>query len=405
MNFIIDGEIDEKVSQEFMSNVLNLEEGETIDITISSEGGCVIDGNVIVSKIRELSKQGHKTTAHVVSIAASMASVIACACDSLILDSNAFLMIHQVWATVAGNADDLRKEADTLDLFTKSLISIYRTKFDLTDDEIMSLLKDETWILGEQAKQYGLNCTVNDVGEDLDVAAKLVDFKKKFNRVIKNMKSDTPMEKEEIKEETSQEKEVVEQEETTVEQPEEVKDPMAEEEFMEPEEETKEEQEQQEPLEENKDEEDEDVEALKKKCAELEEEVEKLRKELEEPTDKRVSGMQAKMQLKINDCEHKYKDLIEVKDKEIKLRDEELESIKAEATSLKSKLDESMKNCEDLASALRNKDSALESLNARVLSPAETPTKKTWRDLEGKEFFDYLKKNNNIIKITKQPNK
>lgn len=115
--------------------------------------------------------------------------------------------------------------------------------------------------------------------------------------------------------------------------------------------------------------------------------------------------MQAKMQLKINDCEHKYKDLIEVKDKEIKLREKELASIKAEATSLKSKLDESMKNCEDLASALRDKDSALESLNARVLSPAETLAKKTWRDLEGKEFFDYLKNNNNIIKISKIPNK
>lgn len=148
MRFVIDGEITSATVRDFMASASELEEGEDIELKLTSEGGSVVYGNIIVSKLRELSRQGHRSTAHVVSIAASMASVIACACDKLILDSNAFLMIHQVWTTVAGNADDLRKEANTLDLFTKSLISVYRTKFDKTDDELLAMLKDETWILG-----------------------------------------------------------------------------------------------------------------------------------------------------------------------------------------------------------------------------------------------------------------
>ena len=359
MRFVIDGEITSATVRDFMAIASELEEGEGIELKLTSEGGSVVDGNIIVSKLRELSRQGHRSTAHVVSIAASMASVIACACDQLILDSNAFLMVHQVWTTVAGNADELRKEANTLDLFTKSLISVYRTKFDKTDDELLAMLKDETWILGEQAAEYGLKCLVNDVGEDLEIAAKLVDFKKRFNNMRKDIESvHMEIKEEEMKKEETAVEQVTE---TTTSEEALPSDPPATEEPVE----TKPTYEELEKL----------VEELKKRVEELESAASAEKNVTEDECQKRVSGMQARMQLKINDCEHKYKDLIEVKDKEIKLREKELESVKAEATSLKSKLDESMKNCEDLASALRNKDSALESLNARVLSiPESLPT-------------------------------
>ena len=359
MRFVIDGEITSATVRDFMASASELEEGEGIELKLTSEGGSVVDGNIIVSKLRELSRQGHRSTAHVVSIAASMASVIACACDQLILDSNAFLMVHQVWTTVAGNADELRKEANTLDLFTKSLISVYRTKFDKTDDELLAMLKDETWILGEQAAEYGLKCLVNDVGEDLEIAAKLVDFKKRFNNMRKDIESvHMEIKEEEMKKEETAVEQVTE---TTTSEEALPSDPPATEEPAE----TKPTYEELEKL----------VEELKKRVEELESAASAEKNVTEDECQKRVSGMQARMQLKINDCEHKYKDLIEVKDKEIKLREKELESVKAEATSLKSKLDESMKNCEDLASALRNKDSALESLNARVLSiPESLPT-------------------------------
>lgn len=140
MKIVIDSEITEETAAAFCEQIKDIAEGEPLKLEISSEGGSVTAGNVIVSKIRELSKTGHQTTAHVISLAASMASVIACACDNLVIDSNAFLMIHCVWSCVQGNAEQLRKEADTLDLFTKSLIAVYRSKFDKTDDEIMAYL-------------------------------------------------------------------------------------------------------------------------------------------------------------------------------------------------------------------------------------------------------------------------
>jgi ATP-dependent protease ClpP protease subunit len=58
--------------------------------------------------IKQASANGHKSTAHVIGIAASMASAIACACDELKMDSNAFMMIHNPWSYAMGDATDMR---------------------------------------------------------------------------------------------------------------------------------------------------------------------------------------------------------------------------------------------------------------------------------------------------------
>lgn len=350
MKITIDSEITEETSAEFCGAVKELRDGEPLEIEISSEGGSVTAGNVIVSKIRELACNGHRTTAHVVSLAASMASVIACACDELIVDSNSLIMIHCVWSCVQGNADQLRKEADTLDLFTKSLIAVYRSKFDRTDDEIMEMLKAETWILGEQAGNYGLKCTVNDVGSEIRIAAK-IDLKK-----FKNLPEILNMEQEEKKPEEILENAGEPKEETTVEETVEETKPTYEE--------------------------------LEKKIEELEKQLAECRKEEEEETvtkdecEKRVSGMQAKMQKHVNDLSN-----------QLTAKDAELISAKAEITSLASELEKAKSELSETASALADKENALATLNAGVNRPAEQKFDPNgWRNLKGQAFWDFLKK-------------
>lgn len=281
MKIVIDSEITEETAVSFCEQIQDIAEGEQLELEISSEGGSVTAGNIIVSKIRDLSKSGHATTAHVVSLAASMASVIACACDNLVIDSNALLMIHCVWSCVQGNAEQLRKEADTLDLFTKSLISVYRSKFDKTDDEIMAYLQAETWILGEQAHEYGLKCSVNDVGAEIRIAAK-IDLTK-----FKNLPKVFNMEKEEKKPEEILEEENKESIEETLEEVE---------------------KEQTEEVEEQTEETKPTYEELEQKIKELEEQLAECQKKTEDEEtvskaecEKRVSGMQASMQKQVND--------------------------------------------------------------------------------------------------------
>ena len=377
MKITIDSEITEQTSFDFIQQTSQLADGESLEVEITSEGGSVTSGNVIVSKLRELSKSGHKTTAHVVSIAASMASVIACACDELIVDSNAFLMIHCVWTCVQGNANELRKEADTLDLFTKSLISVYRTKFNKTDDEIMSMLESETWILGEQAKDYGLNCIVNDIGSEIRIAAKCDLSKFKNLPKVFNMENEEkkPEQVEETKELEEENKEKVEEALEEVEKTEETEEP-----------------EEQKPT----------YEELEQKIQELEEKIRELEKPEEEETQeqpeeetvtasecqKRVSGMQAKMQLHVNDLMG-----------QLKAKDKELTDAKAKVISLTSELESKAKELSEKASALAEKENALAMLNAGVNKMPTKSQPSGWGSLEGKEFFDYLKKNNGILTI------
>lgn len=93
---------------------------------------------------------------------------------------------------------------------------------------------------------------------------------------------------------------------------------------------------------------------------------------------------------------------------QLKAKEDELISARAEITSIQSKLEEATKNCEglnakvdELTSALNAKTKALDALNANVNEQATTVSvaSKSWRELEGKDFFNYLKTHKNIIKV------
>lgn len=352
--------------QDIKDFIDGLKPNEEITLEITSFGGSCTAGNAIVGLLKKAEKEGHETTAHVMSIAASMASVIACSCKNLVIDSNGFLMIHLPYSCVEGNYVSLRKEADTLELFAKSLVAVYRTKFDLTDDEIMKMLEAETWIPGSEAAAYGLKCVVIDIEGETKIAASLNKCKYKLKNIPKGFKM--PEEKEETTMIVENPAEKIEQ---TVEEIEETA----------------------ERIEENATEQAvgpaPTVEELMKKVKELEERLAQYEKNGEEAVTKeecerRVSGMQAKMQLQINDFAN-----------QLKVRDEELAKAKADAISLEAELEKTTGELSKTASALVEKENALAKLNAGVNSPCETVN---WRNLKGKEFWDFLKKHPEITK-------
>ena len=369
-----------------------LTENEDIEIEITSFGGSCTAGNAMVSMLRSASANGHRTIAHVVSIAASMASVVACACDELIIDSNAFMMIHLPYTCVEGNYEQIRKEADTLELFTKSLVSVYRSKFNLTDEDIIALLQAETWILGADAETYGLKCTINKVDGELKVAASCKYGYKNIPRGLKKMEEKTIEEIEKtgdevletLKEEVVIKEEPVEPVEQVEKKVEEVEEPI---------EEPKKEEDEDEVL--NKDEVLEKLAECEKKIEELTKENDELKcklAEMETPEEekvtkkeceKRVSGMQASMQKQIN--EHLN---------QLKAKDEEIRIVKSELSSLNSKLEEATKELAEKSSALVEKENALAMLNAGVNAPCEElPTMKDGlaKCATPKDKVDFLK--------------
>jgi len=136
-----------------------------IDLHINSPGGEVFDGITIYNLIKQ---HPANVTAHIDGLAASIASVIALAGDTVIMAENALFMIHNPWGFAMGDATEMRKTADLLDKIGGSLVTAYASKSGKPDDEISALMDSETWMTAQEAKDAGF---IDEISEQMDLAA------------------------------------------------------------------------------------------------------------------------------------------------------------------------------------------------------------------------------------------
>ena len=349
---IVDTEADrytpEAVCPAMVSDFIKgLEPNEPIELEVTSYGGSVPAGLAIANMLKMASAEGHKTMAHVIGIAASMASAIACACDTLRIDSNAFLMVHLPYTYSVGNAEEFRKEAETLDKFRDALIAIYRSKFDLSDEAIRKLMEEETWIVGEQAETYKLNAEVIPVAEPLKAAAFAGREMPKWLHIPQTI-TDLVSAKVEAKAEPKAD------------------EPKAEEKINA------------------------SIDYFGLKNAEVKAEEVKLGdSSADEPAemitkaeaDRRVSGMQSAMAKQIDALRKEYDAKINDFETQLKAKDGELTKAQATVTSLTKSLEDTKRELAETASALAEKNNTLAKLNASVLTPqiGQSDAAKNWR--------------------------
>lgn len=126
---------------------------KNINIHINSGGGSVFGGIAIYNMLRR--NNAHKTV-YVDGLAASIASVIMMAGDEIVMPKNATVMIHKPSASyffTTKNADDLRKDAESLDTCQEAIMQTYMTKAKVDKEEIEQKVNDETWLTGEEAAE------------------------------------------------------------------------------------------------------------------------------------------------------------------------------------------------------------------------------------------------------------
>lgn len=123
---------------------------DNITLRINSYGGSVSDGIAIYNAIKR--HPAHVTTC-IDGIAASIASLIAMAGDTVEMAENATLMIHAPWTYADGNSTDLRRTADMLDVWAQAMATSYANKTGKPVDEMLALLTDgaDHWYTAEQA--------------------------------------------------------------------------------------------------------------------------------------------------------------------------------------------------------------------------------------------------------------
>lgn len=123
-----------------------------IEVYINSYGGEVAEGLAIYNALK---RHKAKVKTYCDGFACSIASVIFMAGEERIMNDSSLLMIHNAWSFVEGNAKELRKQADDLDKITQASITAYKAHSTLSEKEIVELMDNESWILPEEAIEYG----------------------------------------------------------------------------------------------------------------------------------------------------------------------------------------------------------------------------------------------------------
>lgn len=125
---------------------------DVINIYINSPGGSVTEGCAIYSALKR-----HKAVKNVYidGQCSSIASVIAMAGDKIAMSPVATMMIHNPITALAGDAEEMRKTANILDIMKETIINAYVTKSHLSREEISDLMDTTTYFTAKQAIEKG----------------------------------------------------------------------------------------------------------------------------------------------------------------------------------------------------------------------------------------------------------
>jgi len=150
------------VSSYSLSKRLRSLDADRINVHINSYGGEVAEGLAIYNMLRN-----HKAKVRTIcnGFACSIASVIFMAGDERIMNSSSMLYIHNAWTCTIGNADQLRKEADNLDLISQGAFAAYMAKVNVSEKRLREMLDAETWILPSDAVQMSFATSIAAAGQ------------------------------------------------------------------------------------------------------------------------------------------------------------------------------------------------------------------------------------------------
>lgn len=137
---------------EFLRELKDLGDVDSIDLRIHSPGGSVLDGWAIANGIKN--HPAH-VVARVEGLAASMGSVVLMSADEIEVPQNAYVMIHNVSGGAFGEADELESMAALMRKLQDDVTDFYANATGKDREEIAEMMAAETWMNGEDAVEHG----------------------------------------------------------------------------------------------------------------------------------------------------------------------------------------------------------------------------------------------------------
>lgn len=138
---------------------------DQLTVHINSYGGDATEGVAI----RNFLKSSFSVIDVVIDgIAASAASVIATCGDTLTMPTGTTYMIHNPWTYFIGNRIDMLREVKTLESLEQSYRDIYMERFNGTEEELMQLMEEESWLTASEAEALGFATQITSTADDVE---------------------------------------------------------------------------------------------------------------------------------------------------------------------------------------------------------------------------------------------
>ena len=153
----LEGPIDEEsfwgdeITPQMFRDELESGEGD-VTVWINSPGGNVFAAAEIYTMLKDYKGS---ITVKIDAIAASAASVVAMAGDTVQMSPVAMLMIHDPSTVAMGNTKDMEKAIEVLNEVKESIINAYASKSGLSHARIANLMSNETWMNAKKAVELG----------------------------------------------------------------------------------------------------------------------------------------------------------------------------------------------------------------------------------------------------------
>ena len=148
----------------FMEDLAAVKDKSKITVKLNSCGGDLYTGIAIHNALKALPG---KVNVVVEGIAASAASVIMCAGDTVTVYPGSLVMIHGVSGLLMDyyNLTDLKKLQKDFDASERAIAEIYHAKTGIAVDQLRSMMTRETWMVGQEAVDNGFaNTLIEDEG-------------------------------------------------------------------------------------------------------------------------------------------------------------------------------------------------------------------------------------------------
>lgn len=117
-------------------------------IHLDSPGGNVFAGINIYNTIKA---HAGNVEVKIDGVAASAASVVMLAGNTVTIEPEAYVMIHDAWGVAVGPEDEVRDYADLLGRTSQNMANMYARRTGETPDAMRALMKKETWYIGQEA--------------------------------------------------------------------------------------------------------------------------------------------------------------------------------------------------------------------------------------------------------------